>query len=326
MAAVVTERIRRPYTTEKTSTYTERITAQRTFDVSGVADENAAFTALLAAYTSPAVNYGDPHPQDDDTTVVSHHIERITPGSSGYFTITVNYNSESGDSANILLTPPEIRYDPYTYEVAADRDLDGVPYLNTAGFPFDIPLPLEKQGVILTVKKWKASYSIAEHLQFAGKVNDGSFTWPGAGTSVAAGQAKCLGIFQGERSTSSSAVMVEYRFDLREEGHQHNVVDQGPLGWAVHDGVKKTGVFVGGNKAGVSPTGPIRLDGTGRPLLSNDFYVLPAQPYAGDPINPATPPTASPSSSLVNSTLSSSELTVLTFRNHLAEDFSDLSL
>ena len=234
------------------------------------------------------------------------------------YTYTVTYTSNSG--SGVLLDPPTVKYDPYTYEEESDHDAEGVPYVNTAGFPFEGRFPEEKQGVIITYSRWEPTYNIQTHFNYAGFTNSGTFMVPGG--TLATGQAKCLGIFQGELSTITVAVRVQYKFDCRKEGWKKNVVDQGALGWGKPpidvepSGDPVVGEFVGGPDG--SPVGNIRLDGDGAPI--NDSFLVSTPTYVG--LETTIPDIPSPSAALVNSDLSTDDITILSFARTKSKVFN----
>lgn len=297
-------------TSQLNSTGRAITTATRVFEVSGVTTEDAALTTC-------GVSLGDGHPQ---ASAAVCNYRNATMKSISFWEVECQYTSDSNESLDLTIQPPIITYEPYIYQLPSYIDANGKHYTNSAGSPFDQPMELDIVGVVLTVTKWETSYPLNKMITYGGKTNLGTFSWPGG--YVNEGQAKCLGVFQGETSSSTGLVKVSYRFDLRELGHKQNVPDMGTKGFCTVNSATTSGVFVTGDSATNATS--VRLDGTGKPL-NTSFKVKP------QPQSPTFTAIAAPTcdaQSLVNSTLSrtgTSGLTVLSFAKSKAIAF-DLGL
>lgn len=311
MTILVTEKRRRTMTSQLNSTGRAITTATRVFEVSGVTTEDEALNQC-------GVSLGDGHPQ---ASAAVCNYRNAAMKSISFWEVECQYTSDSNESLDLTIQPPIITYEPYIYQIPSYIDANGKHYTNSAGSPFDQPMELDIVGVVLTVTKWETSYPLNKMITYGGKTNLGTFSWPGG--YVNEGQAKCLGVFQGETSSSTGLVKVSYRFDLRELGHKQNVPDMGAKGYCNPTGSKvESGVFVSGDVATASTT--VRLNGQGIPL-NTSFKV---KPQGQSPTFFAVSAPTCDAQSLVNSTLSrtgTSGLTVLSFAKSKAIAF-DLGL
>lgn len=297
---LATERKRPAYTKQQNGNGMWIITASRIFDVSGATSEDNAIEILEAQMN---VSEGSEHPQAVSAKCNFIQVEQLSVG--GLYKIDAQYTSDSSENLDLRIEPPVISYEPYLYQLPSYVDANGKEYTNTAGTPFDHPMELDVVGVILNISKWEDYYPIAKMIQYGGKTNTGTFSWPGG--SVNEGQAKCLGVFQGETSSSTGLVKVTYRFDLRDEGHKKNTPDIGKKAWGTVNSSSWSGLIVGGDS-----NAPIeaRLDGTGKPLNSA-FKMKPSQDSPTYTI--IVPPYTPDSQSLVNTSLSTGSLKILSF-------------
>ena len=320
MPLLITEHPRRPFSKDLDQNGTETRSGDRTFNVTGVATDAEAFAAMEAFLDAE----GRVHPQDANTAVQNVSGGRVS--SAAFWEYAVSYSSRVSEGGDLLLEPPEITLEPYTYIEQTDRDVDGVPFTNTAGFPFDTPLEIERIGFILTVSRWESDYPAAKNLTYGSRVNQGNFAWPGGTQSyVSEGQAKFLGVFQSATSSIRTKVRCSYKFDLRAEGHQKNVIDQGAAGYTQVNNKRVSGLFVGSEDGAVAgePLGNIRLDGSGSPLLYDSVRVAPPRGQPGLAVSPVP---QSPSAALINNDLSTATAKVLTFKRHKLIAFSGLGI
>ena len=295
--------------------------ATRVFDVGPMTNGETAADALDMLEAAGYVQ-GAPHPQSDLATLTG--IDQTENVVAGMATYTVTYASDSGgDTGAAILEPPVISIKPYRYPIDSDVDAYGCRYENTATFPFDGGMPLEKRGKLWTYERWFTSYPWQQDDELGGCVNSNDMTLPGIPGTMPPGTVKFLGVEQGERSSISPVVRCRYTFDYRSTGHTHDVINQGELGWCTPTGssTRVVGTFRAGNDTSVSP-GPIRLGPLGLPMNTAFKVGTRMQPAANaerppddEPkpsqgnYNPANPGTAG----RVNMALSSGLITILSF-------------
>lgn len=240
--------------------------AFRSFDVSGVANENEALVAL-------GIGVNTSHPLDSRLRARMPDINMLGP-SGVMYRAGVEYLIPDGGEFeqfpdNPLDEEPVIFPEPASTNEPFDRDADGLPILNSAGDPFESDPTRDVGELLLTITRNESSYDLAKALAFMNKTNDAQFTFPNVGT-VEKGQALCkhIRVVEGYKP-SASYVRVVYSFGLHEDGFRTRILDQGYNGWYLLAGLK-SGKFHD-NEGPRSR--PVRLDGQGAPFLSGKFWV-----------------------------------------------------
>jgi hypothetical protein len=252
--------------------YVQAKSAERGWDVTGVADEEAARQAVGAA-AAPGAQF----PLDNRLWVLTAP-EVTRTGPASYFVRAQFAFPKSGTftppDRSPLDMPTKWLWDSGVISEPTDVDADNLVLINSAGLPFS-GLTADIPYLILVATRNEFRYDIAKAIAYSGTFNTDSFTIPLTPGPVEPGQALCIS-YKPTRDydATSQYVPVAYTLWLRKgnvkdadnywDSWKHRLRDQGKTGWYSKSGTITPGGFTGdGNKR---PDEPVLLDGTGKPL------------------------------------------------------------
>lgn len=214
------------------------------------------------------IGKGSPYPDDQLYICDNWNVSQI---SINYYRITYSFTRLGGGEPNQLAQLPTIQWSPNIIGEAADRDVDGNPLTNSALSPIDPAPQFFFNTAQLDITRFESTpFKVARALQFQNCVNESAFTIQGM--QIDAGQCLCTRIAPTDAyTTKDSVVGVRYSFELRENGHDYRVLDQGFTGfrdWGI-GGPQPTNIFNprNPNKGNTSQiTDPVLLNGKGKPI------------------------------------------------------------
>lgn len=258
-----------PLVTEKWSerTYTPATSARQVFLVGEVSDAATAISLCPVAENSTfsldnRIRAGKPNTSSPDSPRVFLVEFNFAPPSSGTI---------GGGTAADLLKPPQ--YHPQISLSTEDVDLDinKNPIVSSARNSFSRPQKKRFPSVRYVYKRYESAFDGARAIAYTGTTNNDTFSMPGFGT-VAAGQAFCEGITVAQAyDRTAQAILVQYAFELREDGFRTRILDEDTRGWSYPTTTATPGPFTALDGTPISR--PIRLNGFGGPYDASIYKV-----------------------------------------------------
>jgi hypothetical protein len=300
-------------------------TASRTFVVTGTTDEGEALAAVDATDSSVKI------PQLNDVHPYSSRLLCTGPAVSerkgiDYWVIQADYAIPqagqfppiSGDDP--LAQEMTVSWEPVEISEPVDTDLDGLPILNSAGFPFKSNPSRPITYLRFKVERNEPYFDIGKFTTYANSVNESAVTI--SGVTFAAQHLRCSLIIPSAPylAESASFVKMAYIFEavpyllLGEYPFQHRLADIGDDGWYLDGSTKRSKKFSNGKGETVSD---VRLDGTGLPLVTP----FPDVKVGDNNADPVTPPQGVDKYDL---DVSSDAVTWLYYKRVKVVDFSPL--
>lgn len=122
----------------------------------------------------------EPYAPPSGETDLGCLVRQITPeptDSPVIWKVTVKYSSaiDSLLNANPLLRPAEISYSAMGVAIPIEWDLEGKLIRNTAGEPFDPPLEIEDNRLVMRISVNRPTYDALRFLPFLGSINSKTF-------------------------------------------------------------------------------------------------------------------------------------------------------
>lgn len=115
---------------------------------------------------------------EDDAGAICNRISPRQRDSDMVWDVEVTYDSDTGDPdepVDPTERPPQYSWSRYTIEEYTGRDIEGTPYVDAAGTPFDPPPPRRLTILVLTVSRYELSYNPHVAFQYADAVNSDIF-------------------------------------------------------------------------------------------------------------------------------------------------------
>ncbi len=216
--------------------------------------------------------YGSAYPEDAAALV-----SLISPQQSSehdmawYVEVTWTHTapgSAGSTPGNVMAMPPTWDWTEVPYQLFLEKDLDGKPYENTAGDPFDPP-PLRLQyNLVLTVKMNRLSYNANEADQYLDAINSDVITVDGKTFPKFAGKIGSYSAdmdFVGEVSYRKVVIVIEFN---RKLWFPHKVLNKGPRHLVL--GEEDSGPQLPRDSHGVTYYGEVFLDPQGYKLPEKD--------------------------------------------------------
>ena len=241
--------------------------------VSGVSDESSVYTAVDSVTPTilvPAVRSILNGNERVEAVTIS---ERLGPQC---WRVRVSTQaSVSDDSGGTFEEALEWRWEPSAITQETDTDLNGKPYLNSAGVPLDGTISLGKPSLFLRVWQRFDYFDVTLAYNVLWRINSLPVLVERR-YAFAAGQMQCQ-MFQpvGNQSPNQTSVKVEMLFEFRPgyKPFQPRALDQSYSGWT--GSPEKRGQFVYLTATPPYPPvdEPVMLDGTGAPFATTEVYV-----------------------------------------------------
>lgn len=180
-----------------------------------------------------SIDINTAHP--DDAGMLVNSIEVASGLNLRDVTVRYSVPAAGGKHPNSSAQDPATR--PTTYRWASgfetfnvDRDFNGQPIVNSAWQRFDNDPTVTKSHLILEITRTYTLFNIADAFTYYDKVNSTTWNLSVLGITVPEGLAKCTGILPTDPITANSdTIEVRHVFELRPEGHQVEVLDQGTV-------------------------------------------------------------------------------------------------
>lgn len=270
MAVEITERW-----SDRSVSKGRRWSATRGFDITGVADEFAASNAVDSTTGLRIPRYNDPHPNDARLRAEQPTIREQNPG---HFRARVRYREPErtsslpdDDGDDPLQRPVRIRPTVSVESAKRDRDRHGNPIINSSRQPYTDYPPSTVEKVGLVVVRNEPFFDFGFAADMVNSVNEDDLIIEGQ--LIVGPERAFLRGFEptGEYSLSDEYVEVAYTIDLRADGFDLRLRDEGTVAWAMGSTglVDKDaqGVYhIYEKGGGERVTSPVRLDGRGRPF------------------------------------------------------------
>jgi len=226
-----------------------------------------AANETAATFASGLPQQNTSHPQDPRLLVQgSPDIRPLLPGS--LYEATVHYirlstgGQQQQDDWRDM--PIRVKWTVGNTTEDIDTDSDGKPLLNTVGDTFS-GLKIELGTLFLTITRNESFFDIQKSLAFQNHVNNNDFTIqsPLGPLTIQAFQCLCHSIGpESEYAVNAEYIPISYDFELRKDGFDFRILDQGDNGKYSDGGVKKIGRFTDGKTDFVSS---VRLN-IGKPI------------------------------------------------------------
>ncbi len=252
-----------------------------------IVKEVSGVNSGLAAKNACGISQGSQFRDDSRLTCDNWDAQQV---SIDFYRVTFSFspNGSGLDNSQLVLLP-EITWDIGLNTEPSDEDPDGNPIVNSAGDPFSPPPLFDQPVIYLNVRRYEpAPFNVKRMLKFVGKVNKGPMTVQGFGLDD--GQMLCRKIAPGGAYTRADAVIpVDYNFELRGEGFDIRILDQGLRGWRIVGGKPKKGEIFGYEEDDPDPkqiSAPVLLNGRGKPIIDHvarDNGALVENPAGGPP-------------------------------------------
>jgi len=185
--------------------------------------------------------------------------------------LTISYSSEGTDPGqqqeNPLQRPPQVAWGFAQHEVQAFKDLDGKPFMNSAGEPYPAEVAKRDQSrLVLTVTRNESYFDVDLAEEFQDAINDKPFFGRAKGT------AKCANI-RGDGPHYENVVywQVTYEIHFDSRGWLNEQLDAGHYYWEDGDVGHPAKKRFPQDGLGVTSTEPIPLDGHGNKLSEADI-------------------------------------------------------
>lgn len=227
------------------------------------------------------VRINSPHPDEPGSYLLCDNLRVATISPTLYrlvasFRVPKNGGTTHPDTTtNPLAEPAKFYWEPIRISDVAEQDSDGNFITASSGRGFDPPPYREYMAMSLKIVRNEPRYSVATGLAWANVVN--ASAWGDADK----GTVRCVGIYPDQPYTAqSSYVAVSYNFEYRPP----NVFGPRPFQLRILDQDTMTVRALAENPEspkglvrlidynGDPVDGPIRLDGTGRPLDEGITY------------------------------------------------------
>lgn len=242
--------------------------------------EVSGVTSGTAAQAACGINKGDPHPENQAFLCDDWDVQQVA---IGYYKVTFSYSDPTDQDfsgGNPLTQPTKISWNVGLTSEVFDRDIYGTAIANSAKDPFDRPAEAGVPELLLSVSRWEpAPFNVARAVSYIGTVNVAGTTV--AGNRIEEGQCLCQNIAPiGEYTQSTRYIEVVYQFQLRKQGFDFRVLDQGKRGWinlgGRYAGLQQSEIFYAPDTSRNQPgdqqiTDAVRLDGKGKPIDLKKF-------------------------------------------------------
>lgn len=222
--------------------------------------------SVLPAIAATMVHYA--RIADDGTTKIPRlweqhpynswsYVQRISANQVGPHTVEVTVEYQTLEDP--VARPPEIEYLFAVTNEPVDQDRNGDAIVNSAGELFDPPITKDQHDLIIHIKRYQYSFDPVQASQFEGSVNSANFL------GYAPGLVKC-NVYRGKQLRLSGLWVWEviFEFEVREDGWQKRILDQG---FRTHTGTDDdTGVPLYAaikDTSGVPLSAPTLLNGDG---------------------------------------------------------------
>lgn len=233
-------------------------------EVSGVSTATEAQAACR-------LEQGNDHPEDSTFICEGWDAVKI---SVDFFRVTFQFVArDTGQNSR----PTRIQWEVGLASELFDRDVDGNPVTNSARDPFEDGIQIEVPDIFFSVIRFeRPPFNVARALSFIGTVNDGPCKV--YGNQIDDGQCFCRHIGpMAEYTLSANWIEVAYRFQLRKQGFDARILDQGLRSWFRDTRIKlrrlteifhPTGTVTDGNPSPrpVQISSAVRLNGKGKPI------------------------------------------------------------
>jgi hypothetical protein len=272
-------------------------TASREFVVTGTADLAAALVAVdpTTGVAIPQENAGHPF---NTTRLLCKGPQLKEAKGPEYFVITCSYAvSETGEQnggdkdSDPLKDPPKIRWEHVEETVPTDRDLDNRPIVDSAGTVIEgQTLPIRYKRLYIT--KNFPYYDLNFWKTYEGATNESDVLLGGVLNIAAQHMRFNSAIPATEYTPDAEFIPMQFSIDIVPRSllgnypFQLKVLDAGAEGWASVGGTKTSYKFTDTDK---QPSGPVRLDGSGKPL-TKPHPTIKVGDSRRDPVSPTSPP------------------------------------
>jgi hypothetical protein len=270
--------------------------AYREFTVAGTDDEAEALTAVdpVTALAIPQEKTG--HDYNPARLLCQGPEIKEHPGTE-YWVIGCNYQaSDTGGGGGVdhttdpLAEPAEVLWDHAEVSEPVDRDLGSRPILNSAGFP-EFQASRDTPYKKFTIVKNFPYFDLTLCATYDNTVNSGTISL-GLGISAAAQHLRCVSIIpSAPYKATATYIPVAFSFELVAVNtlglypFQHRFMDQGREGWS-SGGKHYPFSVLNDETSKYDPIdSPVRLGGTGVPLLPL-FANVKVGPSGGTPASP----------------------------------------
>lgn len=170
--------------------------------------------------------------------------------------VTATYSSDVPTLDNPFAEPPEIEFDFQVFERVADRDINGSAIRNSAGDPFNDPIPREESLPILRITRNEPSFPVFGALAMKDSINESTWNlFPPKTVKAAAPRTRSA-----FSPTSGLYYQTNYEFYINPSGWNYTVLDAGFNQLSI-SGVRQQ-ILVDGQQT----NDPKFLDGSGRVL------------------------------------------------------------
>lgn len=284
---------------------------RRSFQVETSNPYDGPLTVISAVSSTQGITIGTPYTMgtESDPWAVCLKMNATPFGEDQReWIVTVEYGRAPNVAENPLSEPSELDIEGREFEVAIDRDRNGNPLVNSAGDPFDPPVTIEDNRIIVTVARNEATpqyaaanpgyvgpvFNYADLTGMVGKTNQTTF--------LGYGPRKLKALFPRISREFSPNIgfywKVIYRFEIIDKEYEIDdpdnpgtplVIGQGHDRVILDQGFREK---VGSVKKLITLDGqplqePALLDGSGEKLPEGDsprylaFQVLPEHDFAG---------------------------------------------
>lgn len=262
------ESVTEDYQGSQFSVASTTMAAQRIFDVTFDAVHSPLMMPSDARLAVGIPAIFDEYPANSDLICIN---KTVTNGTGPkHWIVTCQYGTPSATGASPLGQPAEIGWSFAISTEEVDRDIYDNPIVNSSGESFDPPITKDFHDLVLTVIKNQSDFAQIEAAATIGKLNNDYFY------GFSPGKVKCTR-YEGRQILSGSGdyYQVTYEFQIRDDGWQRRILDQG---FRDVDGDQFK------DSTGTVKSEPTKLDGAGNEssaayFLAYDLYA--SQNFSG---------------------------------------------
>jgi hypothetical protein len=197
------------------------------------------------------------------------------PDSPRLFKVEFDFAPASGGSGGATISdlakPPTFHPQISLSTESVDADVKNNPIVNSARVSFSGRQNKRFPSIRYVYKRYETFFDGAQAIAYTGKINSDNFEMPGFG-SVGPGLAFCESISVASAfDRTAQAILVQYTFELREDGFRTRIMDEGPSGWGYPTEAATPGSFT--TLDGTPVNKSIRLNGFGGPYDAGKYKV-----------------------------------------------------
>jgi hypothetical protein len=242
--------------------------AYRVYEVTGVANEVEALSACPYQQNSS-------HPSDGRLRARVPEVTTLAGKTLYRIAVTWFRPKSTSPTGSKLDTRQKLVWITGIAGEQTDIDAKGHPLLNSAGDAF-ASLPSHNVNTLhLVITRWESTFNPVVAMIYQNYCNEDQFTiFDHRGTSIGTvepGQILCTGITEEGYDEAENIFRIAYKFELKEEGFDYRIMDQGFHGWWQDGGTRRKGKLC--DKKGHLYSTQQLLRGDGTPVL-DDVKVL----------------------------------------------------